>query len=419
MTDKRPLCNYSGTIKEMVAGDVVTGHDTYHGIQAAGAISFDPSGHVLSLASVSYWYAGTSYTSATPITCDLDLTADRDHASATLTDNTLYYFYFKDSTGKLYWSPVFWNLLTTVPVATVFWSGSTGSLSKETHGYSRNIDWHIWAHLTVGARYGAGLDKTSPTTTADGSLQIESGTIYDEDLAVTIGQQTTMRGWYKASAGVYTFADYALPYLGTTGAPVYLDTDTYALTTFASNKYIAYWVFATADVDRPIAIIPSHVAAPYSQAADARAEVAPAISGINPEWKLIYRWIYSGDGQFIESSDYRLQTSIAGAVSASTTAGAVSFAPAGNVAATTVQGAIEELDTEKAPALLTGFTSGAGTVAATDTVLAAIQKLNGNIGAASGLFEVDFDGGLMPITDTGSDAYYDLDVNGDIQPIAV
>ena len=403
----------------MVAGDVVTGHDTYHGIQAAGAISFDPSGHVLSLASVSYWYAGTSYTSATPITCDLDLTADRDHASATLTDNTLYYFYFKDSTGKLYWSPVFWNLLTTVPVATVFWSGSTGSLSKETHGYSRNIDWHIWAHLTVGARYGAGLDKTSPTTTADGSLQIESGTIYDEDLAVTIGQQTTMRGWYKASAGVYTFADYALPYLGTTGAPVYLDTDTYALTTFASNKYIAYWVFATADVDRPIAIIPSHVAAPYSQAADARAEVAPAISGINPEWKLIYRWIYSGDGQFIESSDYRLQTSIAGAVSASTTAGAVSFAPAGNVAATTVQGAIEELDTEKAPALLTGFTSGAGTVAATDTVLAAIQKLNGNIGAASGLFEVDFDGGLMPITDTGSDAYYDLDVNGDIQPIAV
>jgi len=34
---------------------------------------------------------------------------------------------------------------------------------------------------------------------------------------------------------------------------------------------------------------------------------------------------------------------------------------------------------------ITGFTSGAGTVAATDTILQAIQKLNGNIAASSGL----------------------------------
>ena len=403
----------------MVAGDVVTGHDTYHGIQAAGAITFDPSGHVLSLASVTYWYAGTQYISATPITCDLDLTADRDHASATLADNTLYFFYFKDSTGKLYWSPSAWNLHTAVPVATVFWNGSAGAVNRETHDHTRNIDWHSWSHNSVGAQYGAGLDKTYPTATVDGSLQIETGTVYDEDLNVTTGQQTSMRGWHKPSAGAWTFADYSLPFTGAAGAPTYLNTSTYTLTTFAANRYACYWVFATTDIDKPIAIIPSHIAAPYSQVTDARAELQPTVSGVNPEWKLIYRWIYSGDGQFIESSDYRRQTSLAGAVSSATTAGAVSFAPAGNVAATTVQGAIEELDTEKAPALLTGFTSGAGTVAATDTVLAAIQKLNGNIGAASGLFELDVDGGLMPITDTGSDAYYDLDGNGDIQPIAV
>lgn len=395
------------------------GHDTYHGIQASGAISFDTTEHILTLASVTYWYAGTSYTKATPTTCDLDLTADRDHASATLTDNTLYYIYFKDATGKLYWSPVFWNLLTTVPVATVFWNGAAGSLSRETHGYSRNIDWHIWAHLTVGPRYASGMDKTYPTTTVDGSLQIETGTLYDEDIAVTTGQQTTMRGWYRPSAGAWTFADYSLPFTGTAGAPTYLNTSTYTLTTFAANRYACYWVFATTDIDRPIAIIPTHGSASYSTITAARAEVQPIVTNVNPEWKLIYRWIYTGDGQFMESADYRLQTSLAGAVSASTTAGAVSFSPSGNVASTTVQGAIEELDTEKAPALLTGFISGAGTVAATDTVLAAIQKLDGNIGAASGLFELDVDGGLMPITDTGSDAYYDLDGNGDIQPIAV
>ena len=187
-----------------------------------------------------------------------------------------------------------------------------------------------------------------------------------------------------------------------------------------------------------------------------------------------------------------IQSGGGGGVSASTTAGAVSFSPSGNVAATNVQTAIEELDTEKsatshthsdattsvsgfmsatdktkldgvatgataytdalarsaviassisdgdtthapdgnsvydalatkAPNILTGFTSGAGTVAATDSVLQAIQKLDGNISAIdgeTGLFEVDVDGGLMPVTDNLSDAYYELDVNNDIMPIA-
>uniref|UniRef100_A0A6M3KQT0 Uncharacterized protein n=1 Tax=viral metagenome TaxID=1070528 RepID=A0A6M3KQT0_9ZZZZ len=35
-----------------------------------------------------------------------------------------------------------------------------------------------------------------------------------------------------------------------------------------------------------------------------------------------------------------------------------------------------------------------------------------------GLFEIDIDGGLMPITDVQTDSYYELDVNDDIMPIA-
>jgi hypothetical protein len=97
--------------------------------------------------------------------------------------------------------------------------------------------------------------------------------------------------------------------------------------------------------------------------------VQPVVTGVNPEWKLIYRFIYTGDGQFMESADYRLQTSLAGAVSSATTAGAVSFAPSGGVAATTVQGAIEELDTEKSATSHThsdATTSVAGFLSATD-----------------------------------------------------
>lgn len=33
-----------------------------------------------------------------------------------------------------------------------------------------------------------------------------------------------------------------------------------------------------------------------------------------------------------------------------------------------------------------------------------------------GLFEIDIDGGLMPVTDTQSDNYYELDVDNNIQP---
>ena len=34
----------------------------------------------------------------------------------------------------------------------------------------------------------------------------------------------------------------------------------------------------------------------------------------------------------------------------------------------------------------------------------------------SGLFEIDVDGGLEPVTDVQADLYYELDVNDDIMP---
>jgi hypothetical protein len=90
------------------------------------------------------------------------------------------------------------------------------------------------------------------------------------------------------------------------------------------------------------------------------------------------------------------------------TASQVTNVAAGGIAAVTVQAAINELDSEKEPnitattsadyyrgdktfqplnaavigSVLTGYTSGAGVVAATDSILQAIQKLNGNIAAS-------------------------------------
>ena len=36
-----------------------------------------------------------------------------------------------------------------------------------------------------------------------------------------------------------------------------------------------------------------------------------------------------------------------------------------------------------------------------------------------GLFEIDVDGGLMPITETRTDEYYEIDVDDNITPLEV
>ena len=109
------------------ATTLVAALQVYHGVESIGTVSFSNANKTLDVtATTTYWYKGVEYVTGV-LSCDLDLEADRDHVSATLTTNTLYYFYFKDATGKLYWSPTAWDLKETVPVATVFWNGSAGA----------------------------------------------------------------------------------------------------------------------------------------------------------------------------------------------------------------------------------------------------------------------------------------------------
>jgi len=74
------------------------------------------------------------------------------------------------------------------------------------------------------------------------------------------------------------------------------------------------------------------------------------LSGIalNPEWKLIYRAIYKGDGQFQEKTDYRTASSLPSGGTALVSAAGVTFVPYGDIASSNVQAAIQELDDEKA-----------------------------------------------------------------------
>lgn len=344
--------NAGSTYDEIVINPVFKKH---HGIELCGVPTFDDTEHILTVplsgGHVKYWIEGVQKDLTVAPTCDLD-------SYVTLTANTLYYFYFDEAAvGTLKASGDFPNLKLNALVATVYWNGSVGAINYEAHNHTRDIDWHLLQHQTEGAKYLSGLDITAPTTANDGALDLSTGSLADEDIRFTTGQCTTSRIWYKVSASKYTFVNSSLPYAGTTGQPQYLDTDTYTLTNVAASDFVCMWVYGTTDTLRPIQIVPTHAATDHGIIANARAEVQPSLSGLglNPEWKLLYRWIYKGDGQFQESLDYRGTDSTPSGGSAGTTAGAVSFTPAGNISATNVQAALVELDTEKQEALTFGI----------------------------------------------------------------
>lgn len=330
------------------SGDAAT-RKPFHGVYSKdeSTIAFDsgtleftitPTGDSFSL-----WFMGVEY---------------RTGARALTVDSTvgLHYVYF-DSTFTLQQSMDPWDLMEVIPVATVFWNGSMGALSEERHNSTRDLDWHIWAHTTVGVRYRSGLAFANVNDTPD-TFTVASGTIADEDIEFDIDPQTTCRTWYQNGASTYTFPDAASSTAfiwnsGTSRAQYPDSSNSYALTDFATNRYFNVWVYAITDVEEPIYTVTetfSGATGGYTTIAAARAVGIPDLSnqGLSPEAKLLYRVIYQGDGQWQEQTDYRTAASIPSGGVSVPTAASVSFTPSGNVSATNVQAAIEELDTEKA-----------------------------------------------------------------------
>lgn len=343
--------------------DIDAAKQNYHGVASAGTLSYASSTLTIGATTNTYWYKGSKYTTSNAITCLLT-----DYV--TPVTKTIYYFYFEDATGTLKASASVWDLKEKVPVATLYYiSSSVGAIQKETHNHTRDIDWHIWAHETIGIRYESGFALTTPTQQTPNALSIGGGTLHDEDLEISTSSATSMRCWYKTSASVFTFADYSLPYPGSGSQPQYLDTDTYTLENIASNNYGCMWVYATADVSKPIYVVPTHATTAYTTLASAKAETPPVLSalGLNPEMKLIYRFVYKGDGALQETLDYRTATVLPSGGTSSVTASAVSFSPSGNIAATTVQTAIEELESDISTAYVAKSTYDAYSILYADT----------------------------------------------------
>jgi len=272
----------------------------------------------------------------------------------------LYYIYFNDDVGTLVNSTVFPGLNgDNVLLSYVYWNGSNyGIVYDERHSSTRDIDWHTWAHNTVGCRYRSGLDFAfAGNVVGNTTFSISAGEINDEDIQFATGIQTTARIWYQSSASTYAFDTTVstTPYKHNGTGIQAVNSAGYGLVTItASNRYFNYWVYGTTSNLAPTHIFceTTSTIGGYTSVNNARAVVPPSLSafGLSPEYKLLYRVVVNGAGLVqtpTKGDDYRTVATVSGSVIPSTTASSVSFNPIGNIVATNVQSAIQELDAEK------------------------------------------------------------------------
>jgi len=357
----------------------------FHGVENRADSYFSQDGTVLSFnvppaGGVSIWLNGKEY----PLTEDLSIDLGE------VPDIGLHFIAAVESMGAVALQDMGgpWNILDNggTPIAMEYWNGTLGAIMDERHGHDRNLGLHEYLHKTVGARIAndGSFAQTRPTTANDGHLELVAGSLWDEDIEneISTEQAKLVRNWYETASGVWTWANgvdnggYDRPYIwnsGTSRLSYPSTASAYALTDCADNRYIAVWVYASNDVDRPIYVVTPALAAPYTTVANARAALAPVLP-FAPELKLLYRWIYRGDGEYQEAADYLTASSLpSGGVSAPVAA-SVTFSPSGNIAAANVQAALEELDNEKQSASTDGIIG---------TYRIAVANVSGNLTTAT------------------------------------
>lgn len=230
--------------------------------------------------------------------------------TVTITDDQTITYVYIDTDGVLKKSISAWSLTgDTAPCAIVFKDGSNYALTDERHSYSRNKQWHNWAHFNIGAMYRSGLTGTFTDTT----LSIVQGVIADEDIQFdTGGTKTTCTLWYRnATTGMRMIRSSSTPYRAVAGALKY-DDGSGTLADVTSGRYSTQWVFCSNDSTEPIYVVIGQNNS--VSLADARNAARPTINLSTAEWKLIYRVIYrnlAGTPTYIEAADFRtVQTGV-------------------------------------------------------------------------------------------------------------
>ena len=306
-------------------------------------------------------------------------------------------FVYFDTTGTLVTGTSPWSILLHVPVCYIFQdvTNSRRIPLDERHHAGRDLYWHHNQHFAEGTKAVSGFAASGYTLNngaSDGVLQvaIASGRVDDEDISVTT-QELAAAGPYnllyrsgasgdwritRASTLPCFYTGNTLQYNQNTGA-------TWQLTNMTEDYFVNYWVFAlTALPTTDITPTPSSTQqfviiagqAIYSSQASADAETVSSLAygsapfqEMAPLYKMTFRFNASNPSAYTNTARTALTAisrvvgsfasltataqsdhgALTGLTDPDHPASAIIFTPTGGIAATDVQTAIAELDTEK------------------------------------------------------------------------
>lgn len=245
-------------------------------------------------------------------------------------------------------------------VGSVYWNTTTnkGITSDERHWMGRDHWMHEYLHETVGPRVK--LDGGLEATFTAATFSVAQGEYYDEDIEHNIATSTIAKVLYHNGDSDWTWDILITPYKEVAGELAFNNGNT--LTGATANRFVNYWMFATGDVVHPIQIVIG--TAQYTTIDAARAAGIPQLGGLaTAENKIIWKAIYkntSGTPTFQESIDYRTASSLPSNAPLATDHGtltgltdldhpatAIINTPVNNITRTTVQAALNQMDSIK------------------------------------------------------------------------
>lgn len=325
----------------------------------------------------SFWVNGIQFTKIT-------------ESSTPHSNITGQYYFTYDYLGQINISSSPWDLtdFTKIPICVVYYNQNLtdGFANFELHRAQRNIYAHKQSHFAIGtfvknpASHFSLSDYTLTTGTNAGvRFSISSGSIMDEDIewaisALNSGGPYTMLYRSGVTDWAWTTTN-SVPYLYNAGTnKIQINSNSggnFSLTDVTNNNYVNYYLFATSaiDVNKRLFLIPGQTI--YSSLTLANEESFLNLnfaSGIPleefaPLWKITYRYQTgsSSTGRARIESITKLQgTKVSVSMSGSGSAhnslsgrsdadshpgAAISNTPSGTIIATTIQSAINELDT--------------------------------------------------------------------------
>jgi hypothetical protein len=284
-----------------------------------------------------------------------------------------------------------WNLLNHAPVCFIFQDVTNGRRLpfEERHHSGRDLYWHRHQHNTEGTKTsGSGFAAAGYTLNSSGdannTFSVSSGRIEDEDIRVDT-EVLTDGGPYFAMQRSGASGDWLLDRTNTvpfyrSGTTIRYNQNTgstWQLTSLANNQYVNYYMFGVtalpkASITPAPSVVQQYVMVPgqavFATAALASAETVGSLSWgtapfqeIVPLYKVTFLYQTGGGGTVQLASITRIIGTSASITSAAQTdhgalagltdldhpASAIINTPAGNIVATDVQSALNELDLDK------------------------------------------------------------------------